>query len=551
HQPQCFIFEQISEQCTTNYCHNNGHCVKNTFDGVWDFDCVCGGCAYGSLCQLTTSQYALSLDPMLGLDILANISLTNQPFLIKLTLIIIILILLVGLLSNGLSLITFMQPKVQEIGCGLYLFCLPIISQLGLFVLAGRFFYFLCTQLYNVDKNSHVLWSCITLEYFLNIFPMLFDWLTACVAVERSINMIKGIGFKKSESVWWAKRVILCLIIIVLIGSWHEPFIHELIDDPRATTRHTCYRLYQHLYLSKDINPNGKYVLITGCDTGFGHTLAIELDKQGFNVFAGIYNQENQISFQNKLSSRAIVFHLDITQSSHIDAAYKLVKEKTNTLHALVNNAGIDQDCLIDWITLDFMRKMMEVNFFGHVSMTKTFLPLLITKQDSRVVNLCSVAGYMVAPTMSSYCASKFAFEAFSDCLRREMHAWKLHVSIIEPGYMRTPIVEGHVETMKKLWNELPVDTKDRWGEDYLNNIVNKRSNNLFIYLAENPMKVVRALQHAVTNTHPNIRYRPGWQSSLIFFPLSMLPAWFADFILYYGLGANVTPAGVYKQAKE
>ncbi|CAF0886145.1 unnamed protein product [Adineta steineri] len=124
-QPQCFIFQQISEQCTTNYCHNNGQCVKNSFDGVWDFACVCGGCAYGSLCQLTTSQYALSLDPMLGLDILANISLTNQPFLIKLILIIIILILSLGLLSNALSLITFKQPKpvgVVRINWSIFLF---------------------------------------------------------------------------------------------------------------------------------------------------------------------------------------------------------------------------------------------------------------------------------------------------------------------------------------------------------------------------------------------------------------------------------------------
>jgi NAD(P)-dependent dehydrogenase (short-subunit alcohol dehydrogenase family) len=291
--------------------------------------------------------------------------------------------------------------------------------------------------------------------------------------------------------------------------------------------------------------------LITGCDTGFGHTLAIELDKQGFNVFAGVYNQENQNSLQNKLSSSAIVFCLDITQPAHIEAAYKIVKEKTNTLHALVNNAGIDQDGLIDWITLDFMRKMMEVNFFGHVAMTKTFLPLLITKRNSRVINLCSVAGYLTAPSMSSYCASKFALESFSDCLRREMHPWGLYVSIIEPGYMRTPIIEGHIETMRNMWDKLPVDVKDRWGENYLKNLIRKRSNNIFIYLAENPIRVVRALQHAVANTVPHIRYRPGWQSSLLFFPLSMIPAWLTDFILDKGRGSNVTPAGVHQQLKK
>ncbi len=311
------------------------------------------------------------------------------------------------------------------------------------------------------------------------------------------------------------------------------------------------YRLYRYLYPTPNVNPHGKYVLITGCDSGFGHSLAIELDKQGFNIFAGVYNEENQSSLQNKLSPRATVFCLDITQPTQIDAAYKLVKEKTNTLYALVNNAGIDQDGLIDWITLDFMRKMMEVNFFGHVAMTKTFLPLLISKRGSRVVNLCSVAGYLVAPSMSSYRATKYAFESFSDCLRREMHPWGLYVSIIEPSYMRTPIIEGHVQTMQKMWNELPIDVRDRWGEDYFNNLMNKRLNNLFIRFSENPIKVVHAIQHAVMNTTPNIRYRPGWQSSLLFFPLSMVPAWITDLALDKGRGRNVTPAGVFKQIKD
>jgi short-subunit dehydrogenase len=227
------------------------------------------------------------------------------------------------------------------------------------------------------------------------------------------------------------------------------------------------------------------------------------------------------------------------------------VKNKTDTLYALVNNAGIDQDGLIDWISLDFMRKMMEVNFFGHVAMTKTFLPLLLTKRGSRVVNLCSVAGYLTAPSMASYCATKYAFESFSDCLRREMFPWGLHVSIIEPSYMRTPIIEGHVQNMRKMWNDLPRDVQERWGEAYLENLIKQRLDNLFIRWAQEPPVVVHALEHAVINTKPQIRYRPGWQSSLIFSPLSIIPAWITDFCMQYAKGPNVTPAGVSKQLRD
>ena len=311
------------------------------------------------------------------------------------------------------------------------------------------------------------------------------------------------------------------------------------------------YRLYQYLYPSPNVNPQGKYVLISGCDTGFGHTLAITLDQQGFNVLAGVYSATNQTSLEQKLSSRATVFCLDITQPAQIEDAYQLVKSKTNTLYALVNNAGIDQDGLIDWISLDFMRHMMEINFFGHVAMTKTFLPLLLTKRGSRVVNLCSVAGYLVAPSMAAYCATKYAFESFSDCLRREMYPWDLRVSIIEPSYMRTPIIEGHVQNMCKMWNRLPMEVRDRWGENYFENLAKKRLDNLFIRWAQEPIVVVRALEHAVMNTKPQIRYRPGWQSSLLFFPLSIIPAWITDFIMQVARGPNVTPAGVSKQLRD
>jgi short-subunit dehydrogenase len=242
---------------------------------------------------------------------------------------------------------------------------------------------------------------------------------------------------------------------------------------------------------------------------------------------------------------------LDITRQDDIDLAYDLVKEKTNTLHALVNNAGISTSAYIDWMTMESMREIMDVNFFGHVAMTKKFLPLLITKRSSRVVNICSVAGIVSGPMKSAYSASKYALESFSDCLRREMNPWGLYVSIIEPGPMRTPIIEGHDHHMKRFWNNLSVDVQERWGEDF-REIQTKKLLDSFVYrYAENPEKVVQALQHAVRNSKPEIRYRPGWQSKLFFFPLSMVPAWLADFVLIRAINSGINPAGLRKQHLE
>ncbi|CAF2633650.1 unnamed protein product [Rotaria sp. Silwood2] len=311
------------------------------------------------------------------------------------------------------------------------------------------------------------------------------------------------------------------------------------------------YRTYRHFYPTLNIDPCGKYVLISGCDSGFGYQLAIELDKDGFNVLAGVYNPTNQDSLSHQLSSRATVFSLDITKQEDIDKVFTLVQSKTNVLHALVNNAGIGKTGFIDWMSMEFLRNIMEVNFFGHVMMTKKFLPLLISKRDSRVVNVSSVAGYFAGPSMTAYASSKFALESFSDCLRREMNVWNLRVSIIEPGCMRTPIIEDIDKAMTDFWNKVPLDVKDRWGEEFWKDQLDQANANIFIQHAENPNKVVRALRHAVLNTTPHIRYRPGWQSSLVLFPLSRAPTVLIDWFLQKASPSRVLPVGLEKQIKE
>ncbi|CAF3080706.1 unnamed protein product [Rotaria sp. Silwood2] len=171
------------------------------------------------------------------------------------------------------------------------------------------------------------------------------------------------------------------------------------------------YRLCEHFFPTPNIYSNGKYVLISGCDTCFDHQLAIALDKQCFDVLARVLIPENVSSLQNKLSSKATVFHLDTTKQEDIDTAFELVNKNTKVLHALISNAGIVVTSHIDWTSMKDTHQVMGVNFFGHVAMTKKFLPLLIAKRDSRVINVCSVADYVSLPSESAYCASKYALE--------------------------------------------------------------------------------------------------------------------------------------------
>lgn len=134
-------------------------------------------------------------------------------------------------------------------------------------------------------------------------------------------------------------------------------------------------------------------------------------------------------------------------------------------LWAVVNNAGILYPGLIEWQTVEEMTKVVDVNVWGLVSITKAFLPLL-KGTKGRVVNVASCLGRVSFPGGAAYCISKFSVQAFLDALRCEMRRFGVTVHIIEPGFFRTNITDPkrntqHIET---LWKNLDPNTKESYG---------------------------------------------------------------------------------------
>jgi len=278
------------------------------------------------------------------------------------------------------------------------------------------------------------------------------------------------------------------------------------------------------------VNPKGKFVLITGCDTGFGRLLSAALDKDGYNVISGCLTEDGVKGLTRELSERATVLRLDITSDEDVARCLARVKQQTPVLHALVNNAGINSGSLIDWSSMNDFRKVMDVNYIGGVNMTKTFLPLLVATRGSRVVNVTSVAGIIAAPGMGPYAGSKHAFDAFSHSLRRECREFGLHVSILSPGFMKTAIVINAAETNKRTWDALPAETRARYGDQFFQEYVGYIADHT--RGAEDPAKMTVALQHAVGSTQPKLRYYPGNQASLFFRFVGWLPHSWVDRLL-------------------
>ncbi|MFD5016232.1 SDR family NAD(P)-dependent oxidoreductase [Streptomyces chartreusis] len=126
------------------------------------------------------------------------------------------------------------------------------------------------------------------------------------------------------------------------------------------------------------------------------------------------------------------------------------VRARSGALRAVVNNAGISVNAPVEALPLDEWRRLFEVNLFGHVAVTQALLPALL-RDHGRVVNISSVGGRVAMATFGPYGATKFALEAVSDALRRELAPLGVRVVVVEPGGVRTEMGIG-VSPSRAAW---------------------------------------------------------------------------------------------------
>src|SRR3954467_10200821 len=151
-------------------------------------------------------------------------------------------------------------------------------------------------------------------------------------------------------------------------------------------------------------------VLITGASTGIGEATALQLQKAGFRVFAGVRKPED--GDRLRAAGVTVIQPLDVTKTEDVEAAGKTVEEALDgtPLRGIVNNAGIGLGGPLEALDLDDFRKTLEVNTTSQLAVTQAFLPLL-RQSKGRVVNMSSVGGRVAQPFAGPYIASKFALE--------------------------------------------------------------------------------------------------------------------------------------------
>jgi NAD(P)-dependent dehydrogenase (short-subunit alcohol dehydrogenase family) len=180
-------------------------------------------------------------------------------------------------------------------------------------------------------------------------------------------------------------------------------------------------------------------VVITGASSGIGAACALALDKIGYRVFAGVRNAADGEDLQRRSGPRLMPIRIDVTDEASILAARHTVRAMMGEagLAGLVNNAGIGVAGPVEAVPLADWRRQFDVNFFGLITVTQIFLPL-IRQGRGRIVNIGSIAGRAAMPFMAPYSASKYALEALTDALRIELQPWGVRVALIEPGAIAT-----------------------------------------------------------------------------------------------------------------
>jgi len=258
---------------------------------------------------------------------------------------------------------------------------------------------------------------------------------------------------------------------------------------------------------------DNRAVVITGASTGIGAACALHLDRLGFAVFAGVRKSEDGVALQKAGSDRLVPLELDVTDLTTIQKSQTEVLEATKDrgLFGLINNAGIAVLGPLEAVPISDLRRQLEVNVVGQVAVIQAFLPL-VRQARGRIVNMGSIAGLSTMPLMGPYSASKFALEAITDALRLEVQQWGIHVVIIEPGAITTPI--WNKSAMEAAERETAIKTELRTLYKSIvaavRKVVGEASKR-----AISPDAVAKAVEDALTAPTPQTRYLVGTDAKL------------------------------------
>ncbi|MDF5759164.1 SDR family NAD(P)-dependent oxidoreductase [Spongiactinospora sp. TRM90649] len=274
-------------------------------------------------------------------------------------------------------------------------------------------------------------------------------------------------------------------------------------------------------------------MVVSGASTGIGAATARELAARGFHVLAGVRRERDGDAIRGDGVEPVI---LDLTRPEHVRAlADRIASDpRHRPLRALVNNAAISVNAPAEVLPLDEWRRLFDVNLFGHIAITQALLPFL-HRSHGRIVNISSVGGKIAMATYGAYAGAKFALEAVSDSLRRELAPHGVQVVVVEPGAVRSEMAGRGAATANDLAAMMNPEQRRRYGG--LIEAVVAHS----LAFTRNGLPSARAgavIADAATVRRPRTRYTVGRDAAL----LTRLARFLPDRVLDRIAAANLRP---------
>ena len=184
-------------------------------------------------------------------------------------------------------------------------------------------------------------------------------------------------------------------------------------------------------------------IWITGASSGIGEALAYAFSKRGARLILSARREDELERVKEACpgnQDHIRILPLDLTQTSMLQGKASQAISLFGHVDMLINNGGMSQRATAMEASMDVIRQIMEVNFFGTIALTKAILPHFTKRKSGYVVVVSSVMGKFGTKFRSTYAASKHALQGWFDCLRQEMYDYNVDVTLVCPGYVKTPI---------------------------------------------------------------------------------------------------------------
>ena len=184
-----------------------------------------------------------------------------------------------------------------------------------------------------------------------------------------------------------------------------------------------------------------KSIWITGASSGIGKALAIKFAKEGWKVAASA-RRENLLKELSQERENIYPFPLDVTDVDQCKTVFENIIEKFKDIEISIFGTGIHDPKSEKKFNLDKIRKIMEVNYFGTMNCINAVYNYYNNKKSGQISIISSVAGYRGLPAAGAYCASKSALTSFTETLQFEMKRKNVRVSLVSPGFIKTPMTD-------------------------------------------------------------------------------------------------------------